>query len=530
MAENAEASQSPLPALALHAKVVVFELQCPTCFRIWRSAAPRVLYCLQSHVLHDDSLSRMRGYNLLMRVPALQPYFVERQGPHLLAQIHFAYCYPESAHSQHAPTLRYVIQYPRDYGEDPFSIWQPKKHENWNDSSKPSPLGYHFESHCPSCKYVKKYVDYTSHISNDVLAAQANCPADLSLDEFIAFAHLRSGGSLQWLNILQGLRSRTLNLRRHQVHFLLSHAVSQVGPLDLNTGTWIWHQELEDSSFCNALLDELESLLTDVRAALMDGILMNTMSLLLTRVLASSPSEDVSQRAITLLRSVRRKTFSWVQELSYDLVMAPTNKERSSLMRDMASTCRSTFDIDPAAHRNLFHSAEDVDALLSCAFFIHTLHPHHLQYMKMKYPEESHFNRLVNDCERDQYSQLLLQRDFYLSLALEQFLKDAICADASDYAVDLAVSRNFASYQPGTHKWNPLEYPNARWLTCETTATSDQPSQAILVDLLHGALRVDGQLVGGLSDEIRNAVYHQIFRDVRPLAVLKTTSGTNCCL
>ena len=63
MAENAEASQSPLPALALHAKVVVFELQCPTCFRIWRSAAPRVLYCLQSHVLHDDSLSRMRLYS-----------------------------------------------------------------------------------------------------------------------------------------------------------------------------------------------------------------------------------------------------------------------------------------------------------------------------------------------------------------------------------------------------------------------------------------------------------------------------------
>ena len=219
------------------------------------------------------------------------------------------------------------------------------------------------------------------------------------------------------------------------------------GPASVDyTRTWIWHQELQDSSFCNALLDELESLLTDVRAGLMDGILMNTMSLLLTRVLASSPSEDVSQRAITLLRSVRRKTFSWVQELSYDLVMAPTNKERSSLMRDMASTCRSTFDIDPAAHRNLFHSAEDVDALLSCAFFLHTLHPHHLQYMKMKYPEESHFNRLVNDCERDQYSQLLLQRDFYLSLALEQFLKDAICADASDYAVDLAVSRTFASF------------------------------------------------------------------------------------
>ena len=57
---------------------------------------------------------------------------------------------------------------------------------------------------------------------------------------------------------------------------------------------WIWHQELQDSSFCNALLDELESLLMDASASLMDGVLMGTISLVLTRVLASSSAEDVS--------------------------------------------------------------------------------------------------------------------------------------------------------------------------------------------------------------------------------------------
>ena len=45
-----------------------------------------------------------------------------------------------------------------------------------------------------------------------VLVAQADYPTDLSLDEFIAFRYLQSHGSLQWLNILQGLCSRTLNL------------------------------------------------------------------------------------------------------------------------------------------------------------------------------------------------------------------------------------------------------------------------------------------------------------------------------
>lgn len=139
---------------------------------------------------------------------------------------------------------------------------------------------------------------------------------------------------------------------------------SQVGPLDINTGTWIWHQELQAPSFCNILLDELENLFVDIGAGSMDRV--NTISLLL-------PIEDV--RAIALLRSMRRKTFSWVQELSHDLTlaMASMNEERGRLSRDMTATCRSTFDVDPAIRYT--KSSRDVDTLLSCAFFIYALRP-----------------------------------------------------------------------------------------------------------------------------------------------------------
>ena len=369
---QSECAQSPLPALPLHAKVVVFELQSPACIRIWRSAAPRILYCFNDSNLFT-SFDAEEGHHLLARAPALQPYFVERQGPPLRYQIHFAYFYPGGFfQSRHGLTLRYVLQHPDPLG---LKIWQPGRHYSDHELScnltyRP---GFYLPHECPSDRDLEKYVDYTSHTPNDVLAAQADCPAHLFLDEFIAFGHLRSGGSLQWLNILQGLRSRTLNLRRHQVHFLLAHATFQVGPLDLNTGAWTWHQELQDLSFCNDLLDELDSLFADVGAGLMDGMLMNTISLLLVRVLASSPSEVVSDRTMALLRTVRMKTFSWVQELSYDLTQVPTNEERRTLLLCMAATCRSTFDVDPATLRKLFQSPEDVDALLSCAFFIHAL-------------------------------------------------------------------------------------------------------------------------------------------------------------
>ncbi|KAF8551419.1 hypothetical protein OG21DRAFT_1487022 [Imleria badia] len=481
----AEWAHSPLPASPLYAKVVIFELQCPSCIRVWRSAALRILHHFYRNIFNEDSFDaahetwpnilrytyraifdprsvRAREeHHLLTRVPALQPYLVERQGTPPDFQIHLAYFYPEKLplgfRSQDGPILRYVVQLPS------ATLWKPQRH--YSDEELSFNLRYQIEYHCPSCTALAKYVHYNSHTSNDVLSAQADCPKDLSLDEFVAFGHLRSGGSLQWLNILQGLRSRTLDLRRHEVHHLLAQAAFQVGPLDLNTGTWIWHQELQDSCFCNSLLDELENLVMDVGACLTDGVLMHTISLLLARVLASSPSEDVSDRAIALLRSIRRTTFSWVQDQSYDLTKALTNEERRILLLDTAATCRCTFDVDPdfATIRKLLHSAEDVDALLSCAFLIHTL-----------WPENFHVV----------YLQLLFERDRGLSLALEEILRDVILADVSDYGVDLAVSNTFVLYQP------------------------------VHINLLDGALRVNCQLLGGLPRKAwASRECQQIFHD-----------------
>ena len=351
-------SRSPLPALPLHAKVVVFELQCPACLQIWRSESLRILSSLGYLQLFDPDCTKKlddgKGYTLLQNMPRLQPYLVQRQEPPPHSEIQLAFFGPQSRNDL---PLRYVA---RSSGHS-FLLWPSRSPE--------------FPTYSVKEHRLRSFTHSTSHTSNDILAKQADCPADLSLDEFIAFAHLRSGGSLQWLNILQVLRSRTLNLHRHSFHFLLAQAVFQVGPLDPNTGTWIWHQELQDSPFCNALLDELESLFMEVGEGSINGVLMSSISLLTTRVLASSPSEDVSERAIMLLRSVRRRTFSWVQELSYDLAKERTNKERGNILRDMATICRSTYYVDPTICHKLFQSAEDVDAVLSCSFFIHALHP-----------------------------------------------------------------------------------------------------------------------------------------------------------
>ena len=101
-------------------------------------------------------------------------------------------------------------------------------------------------------------------------------------------------------------------------------------------------------------------------------------------------------------------------------------------------------------------------------------------------------------------------------------MRDVILADPSDYGVDLVVGKIFASYQPGTQRWEHLRYPNTRWLTCKTNATVDQPSQTVHVNLLDGDLRVAGQPLGGLPRDVR-----EIFPDVRVCCSFSLTSVPN---
>ena len=176
---------------------------------------------------------------------------------------------------------------------------------------------------------------------------------------------------LQWLNVLRELRDRSLTFRSSDVHFLLAQVITQAGPL--SSAKPRLHDELHQDGFGHVLVDELERLAADVEGNWLEGVRMNTISLLLRvgPLLASGPDDDVSKRAIEVLRAVRVKTFSWVKELSDRLMKTPGDEELRSLLRDTAVIYRSTFD---AERGELLGYAEDVEILLSCAILIHDNH------------------------------------------------------------------------------------------------------------------------------------------------------------
>ncbi|EEB99362.1 hypothetical protein MPER_00972 [Moniliophthora perniciosa FA553] len=188
-------------------------------------------------------------------------------------------------------------------------------------------------------------IDGTEHTPNAVMANQSDCDQDLSLHEYIAFASLRSGASIQWLNILRELLSGALTFRRVEVEMLLMQAAFQVGPLTPG-GKWKWHEEICLPLFGAALLEQLKRLKITVSATWMEVSSMRTIIALTRRVLSSGNS-TLSQAALSLLEEIRDVTYDWMAKLRTRLKDSRDELALHPLqisLCELAATFRSTYE------------------------------------------------------------------------------------------------------------------------------------------------------------------------------------------
>jgi hypothetical protein len=480
-----EVQEWPLPSLQVAAAMVVFELDCPLSFNMWRSAMFHLLVDLCSPSQHPHS-----PYILLGNYPALQPY--HEQHPRSRSTLAsdtkpFIRTHYREASIPATKDLVCIKNGLKFYGWDPIS--STKISEPFRNSDNSDLCTYQL----PGGAYgnLQGYLKSTSHTSNEVIANQEDCHKELSIHEFIAFGHLRSGSSLQWSNILRELRARTLTFRNNEVHLLLAQVSGQVGHLS-DVGEWSWHGDLAEPLFCDALLGEIKDLTLSVEANWLEGATMASVSFLISRLLASNQDTGVRARAHGLLREVRKKTFSWVQELSLK-VREVEDEEIRGRLRDIAAICRSTFDVDLENMREQLSSQEDVEILVSCAIFIHDSTPAVLTGI----PAES---------------RLLHERDRRLFMASEGILADRI--EECSEGINSAIRGVWDGYQPGS-QWRRLEHPNSRWFTCQTAGTEGRRSQEVHFNLLDGALLVEGKPLGTLPREFTgHPIYELIFGSV----------------
>ncbi|KAG2038864.1 hypothetical protein BDR03DRAFT_953798 [Suillus americanus] len=477
-----------LPRLEQEAIVVVFELACPIGFDMWRSMTFHVLVdiCAPEQILPTPPFIMLPNYHTLQQYRKCHP----RQRLTLASDAKpFTTCH---YHYHNLPTTADHICVNNGLVFQPFDITT----EAWIADALP---------HCDSSKLctfllpkgpyyeLQKYLTGTSHTSNEVIANQADCHKDMTIHEFIAFGTLRSGSLLQWMNVLRELRARTLNFRCEEVHLLLAQAVSQVGPCSSDEGL-PWHEEVNSIPFLSALLGELESLMASVEENWLEGITISTIIMIVCRVLSSTQEESIKSRGYSLLRRIRTTTFTLLGQLSRKMQASDdemASRDLQGRLRDMAATCRSTFDVDEDPSL-LLTSNDDIKIFAYCAAMIYDNTPSQLGNLS-------------------QHSKLLLERDKRCCHALEAAVRQYV--EIHREGLDCAVAEIWGSYRRGT-PWRALPAPSSRWLVTQTAPSCSQSPQSVHYNLINGCLLVDGKPLGRLpSIIVQHPTYQAIFGD-----------------
>jgi hypothetical protein len=473
---SVEVHEWPLPECDNDAAVVLFELGAPIAFKMWRSHT--------FHFLHDicttEATQHATQHMLLTRYEPLSRHHVEHPGQRITlgSETKSSLAIRKSLPCTESDIIVKNELHFRLY-DTKKDVWASGSHQNVTITALCTyalpPEGPYHGLQC--------YLSGTKHTSNEVLANQAACHAELTLHEFIAFGSLRSGSLLQWINILRELRAGTLTFRDPAVHFLLLQASLEVGELSVD-GSRVWHDELKLLNFGRALINELQSLKLRVEANWLEGTTMATISALISRLLSSAEDFDhVIQPSYELLRAVRNTTFKWVQELSKALQEAPdeeSSRECQARIRDMAVICRSTYDVGPDHITELLESPQDLEILVYCSVTVKD-------------------NMSLDKHALPPISRLLLDRHHRLSHFLEPYFR----CHVKDYqeGLDRAMKHLWSAYERHT-RWTVLESPNSRWLRCETAPSDDPSCQIIHLDMLTARLLVDGKPLTRLPDNI----------------------------
>ena len=263
----------PLPRSPAYAQYVVFELSPPRAFSAWRGITYMILRDIgMSSVPDPDDQPRYLLY----------PFSDLRQWV-VLHQQHNRLTIGSDADLSSSRLVRIpasepsVLVHLKASDEMSFRLLDRNRASWVKESFSLSSVSMLCIPPIPKSSPYKSlhlFVSGIEHTQNGIIAAQADCPDEINLHEFIAFSGLRSGPRLQWLNIARELASPSLSFRREEVHTLITQAAWELGPL--SNGAREWHIDLSISGFGEVLLRELECLLEKVRANWLEEVTVRT--------------------------------------------------------------------------------------------------------------------------------------------------------------------------------------------------------------------------------------------------------------
>ncbi|KAF8260777.1 hypothetical protein EI94DRAFT_1747592, partial [Lactarius quietus] len=481
----------PLPQDTLRAQSVVFELSPPRAFSTWRGITYQVLYDIGMPNADDQAKLKLH----LGAYSGLRCWAVN----HKYHRITIASTTKSFSDQSHYKTVQIPAEESDVLVNNGLSF---KLFDRTGISWAAGPFESTVAKLCvppipvstPYRKY-HSFVSGTRHTSNEVIAAQAYCPPELSLHEYMAFAGLRCGPRLQWLNIAREVPSPSLSFRREEVHTLIAQAAWQLGPLSGDVREW--HLDLGCPGFGGTLLQELKALLGRIQDNWLEEVTIRTIALLTSRLISSARDPEILQTAFALLRMARNVTHKWIIELGSKLDGTRDEESRSNLRQRLclpAATCFSTYNVCLEHVPWTLSGDSDFAIAVHCAVIVHDNAP----------------TTLGGDGSG--YLSRLLIRHRRLLHFLEPIFLQGVQSKPTGF--DNGLTRLWLAFDRQSN-WRILPNPNSRWISCDV-----EGGQEIQYNVLAGKLLIGGKPLGKLPQEILKHSSYASILGVRILDVV----------
>ena len=320
----------PLPSSVAQKKALVFELDPPSGFSLYRATTWTIL-----HFLEQDGQRKQNEPHMLLSASAFLKTYLKNPGRVSLASTTKPF---EKTHYRKlklpAPLNEVCLPcgLTLKYFDTEKRLWVAPQ-------SNALTITHHLRIPAPlrALLFPLDNIDLEASLatnqlsSYDVMANQSHCPAGLNIHEFIALNQALSAGDEQrWFNLLIELGSSNLNFSTEAVRVMVDTVCSRAGQSHDTDFLRKAHRVFRDSEFCDRLGElvrqKLDSISSNWREA-------NCMDVLITLILRmhswASKSQDLSH-AYEILRASRDATYHWVMTL---LVEIQTSTDAESVRR-----------------------------------------------------------------------------------------------------------------------------------------------------------------------------------------------------
>lgn len=486
---NITVYEAPLPTNLVQARTAIFELRCPEGFAAWRDSTWMILQDLGS----DSRLIEQECYITLSRYQALQD---ERSGPSRRLTI--------ASEAKPFVVSHYRIK-PFPCGVDDVCKPNGLVYEMYDDEKSSFTRAFteasSFMHHCvvqfPSesqRRLLLPVVNATTHTSNEVIASQTRCPANINIHEWLHFQDVRCGWNLQWPKILRELASANIDMGTPESTALFRHAALQAGPNPTGDVLRAAHWVFQDDGFCLRMISQIKIRFESIRANWKEVSCMETLIILLTRTLwlSRNSSLEVVDGASNLLLEIRSCTLEWVRVLRIKLAATTDSTVHQKLEVQIlvaASLCRRTYAF-VAANETAVLNVQALSVFMECSIQIFN-------------------NTPKTTSQLDVHVRGHLAYGMKLALAMEHKFHFSVESDGR--ALESALAQEW----PGAHpfgQWKLLPSPRERWITTLTCSNDQQKGQHVHFNLVSGCLLVDGLPIGRLpSGYTSHPLYERAF-------------------